>query len=160
MSDLDNAIESINTAAERTTNTTEFVENWSTLDDQSDVTNPNNNVTVPSAQKKTRLVAEAAFAASFSEHKEQIDQAVYQTGLDAATAEASATEATSARDVTIAARDTALSAADLSESAKDAAVTAQLSAEETVADVAINIETTITTNVSVTNNLIKFHPIY
>lgn len=56
MSDLDNAIQSINTAADRTAKTTEFIDQWSTYDEQSDVTNPNNNVTVPSAQKKIKQI--------------------------------------------------------------------------------------------------------
>lgn len=52
--ELENAIQSINTAADRTTKTTEFIDQWSTYDEQSNVTNPNNNVTVPSAQKKVK----------------------------------------------------------------------------------------------------------
>lgn len=59
MSALDNAIQSINTAADRTTKTTEFVDQLSTYDDMSDVTNPNTGKTVPSLQKKIKdLVTE------------------------------------------------------------------------------------------------------
>lgn len=86
MSTLDNAIRSINTAADRTTKTTEFVDQLSTYDDISDVTNPNTGETVPSLQKKTRLVAEAAFA----ESETQINQAVSDAELAALAARSAA----------------------------------------------------------------------
>lgn len=59
MSTLDNAIQSINAAADRTTKTTEFVDQLSTYDDISDVTNPNTGAKVPSFQKQIKdLVTE------------------------------------------------------------------------------------------------------
>jgi hypothetical protein len=51
VSDLNESIAAINTAAERTEATTDFIDNWATYDENSYVTNPNNDVTVPSAQK-------------------------------------------------------------------------------------------------------------
>lgn len=84
--ELENAIQSINTAADRTTKTTEFVDQLSTYDDISDVTNPNTGETVPSLQKKTRLVAEAAFA----ESETQINQAVSDAELSALAAQSAA----------------------------------------------------------------------
>lgn len=86
MSNLDNAIQSINAAADRTTKTTEFVDQLSTYDDISDVTNPNTGATVPSLQKKTRLVAEAAFA----ESETQINQAVSDAEAAALAAQSAA----------------------------------------------------------------------
>lgn len=84
--ELENAIQSINTASDRTTKTTEFVDQLSTYDDTSDVTNPNTGVTVPSLQKKTRLIAEAAFAGS----ETKINQAVYDAELAALAAQSAA----------------------------------------------------------------------
>ena len=67
MSELDNAVDAINDAAERTDKTTKFADEWFTADDETDVTNPNNGVTVPSAQKKIKeLIGEEGVVSSFN----------------------------------------------------------------------------------------------
>ena len=90
--ELENAIQSINTAADRTTKTTEFIDQWSTYDDQSDVTNPNNNVTVPSAQKKVKQILDE-FGISASAAQEAADSASNYATLAANSATESASNA-------------------------------------------------------------------
>ena len=90
--ELENAIQSINTAADRATKTTEFIDQWSTYDDQSDVTNPNNNVTVPSAQKKVKQILDE-FGISASAAQEAADSASNYATLAANSATESASNA-------------------------------------------------------------------
>lgn len=85
MGDLYNAIQSINTAADRTTKTTEFIDQWSTYDDQSNVTNPNNNVTVPSAQKKIKQILDD-FGITVNSAQEAADSASNSAAEAAASA--------------------------------------------------------------------------
>lgn len=140
MSNLDNAIQSINTAADRTTKTTEFIDQWSTYDDQSNVTNPNNNVTVPSAQKQIKQILDD-YGITVNSAQEAADSA----SNSAAEAAASAASAAEARNVTL--------------------VNAQQVADdrelvENVVEGVVDLTSTVMTNISITRNLLKFHPIY
>lgn len=87
MSDLDNAINSINASAAKAENTATFLDDMSTLDDQASVTNPNNGKTVASIPKQVKDRTDELFAAAESD----INQAVSD-------AEQSATDAQDAAD--------------------------------------------------------------
>ncbi|AUR97676.1 coil containing protein [Vibrio phage 1.243.O._10N.261.54.B5] len=87
MSDLDNAINSINASAAKAENTATFLDDMSTFDDQSSVTNPNNGQTVASIPKQVKDRTDELFTAAESD----INQAV-------ADAEQSATDAQDAAD--------------------------------------------------------------
>lgn len=87
MSDLDNAINSINASAAKAENTAGFLDDMSTFDDQSSVTNPNNGQTVASIPKQVKDRTDELFTAAESD----INQAV-------ADAEQSATDAQGAAD--------------------------------------------------------------
>ncbi|AUS00794.1 coil containing protein [Vibrio phage 1.278.O._10N.286.54.E8] len=89
MSDLDNAIKSINESAVKAENTADFLDDMSTFDDQSSVTNPNNGQTVASIPKQVKDRTDELFTASESE----INQAVATTTQNASEAEQSASEA-------------------------------------------------------------------
>lgn len=93
MSDLDNAIQSINTAAARTEGTTDFIDNLSTYDENSSVTNPNNGVTVPSIAKRVTDKTESLIG----DYQDTIEQA--------------AQDATEAKNIAVEAKDTAVSSA-------------------------------------------------
>lgn len=82
MSDLDNAINSINASAAKAENTATFLDDMSTFDNQSSVTNPNNGQTVASIPKQVKDRTDELFTAAESD----INQAV-------ADAEQSATDA-------------------------------------------------------------------
>jgi len=86
MSDLDNAIQSINTAAARTEGTTVFIDNLSTYDENSSITNPNNGVTVPSIAKQVKTRTDELFEGAESD----INQSVADAAKSASDAEASA----------------------------------------------------------------------
>ncbi len=64
MSDLDNAIKSINESAAKAENTADFLDDMSTFDDQSSVTNPNNGQTVASIPKQVKDRTDVLFAAA------------------------------------------------------------------------------------------------
>ncbi|WWO62261.1 hypothetical protein [Vibrio phage vB_VcM_SY] len=87
MSDLDSAINSINNSALKAENTANFLDDMSTLDDQSSATNPNNGQTVASIPKQVKDRTDELFTAAESD----INQAV-------ADAEQSATDAQDAAD--------------------------------------------------------------
>ncbi|AUR92535.1 coil containing protein [Vibrio phage 1.173.O._10N.261.55.A11] len=87
MSDLDNAINSINASAAKAENTATFLDDMSTFDDQSSVTNPNNGQTVASIPKQVKDRTDELFTAAESD----INQAVSD-------AEQSATDAQDAAD--------------------------------------------------------------
>ena len=89
MSDLDNAIKSINESAVKAENTASFLDDMSTFDDQSSVTNPNNGQTVASIPKQVKDRTDELFTAAESE----INQAVATTTQNASEAEQSANEA-------------------------------------------------------------------
>jgi delta 1-pyrroline-5-carboxylate dehydrogenase len=93
MSDLSDSIETINTAAERTEATTDFIDNWATYDENSYVTNPNNNVTVPSAQKLVVDKATELFEQSETEINEAVERAETAAETAATEAEAAVAEA-------------------------------------------------------------------
>lgn len=84
MSDLDNAIQAINTAADRTEGTTEFIDNLSTYDENSSITNPNNGVTVPSIAKRVKTRTDELFEGAESD----INQSVADAAKSASDAEA------------------------------------------------------------------------
>lgn len=75
MADLENAIRTINESAERTDNSTAFVDDWVTATDTTDLTNPNNGKSTPSAAKKVKEVTEALFAASESDINDAVEAA-------------------------------------------------------------------------------------
>ena len=87
MSDLDNAINSINASAAKAEKTATFLDDMSTFDNQSSVTNPNNGQTVASIPKQVKDRTDELFTAAESD----INQAV-------ADAEQSATDAQDAAD--------------------------------------------------------------
>ncbi|CAH9013818.1 putative phage tail protein [Vibrio phage 455E52-1] len=89
MSDLDNAIKSINESAVKAENTAGFLDDMSTFDDQSTVTNPNNGQTVASIPKQVKDRTDELFAAAESD----INQAVATTTQNAIEADQSASEA-------------------------------------------------------------------
>ncbi|CAH9016851.1 hypothetical protein VP217E381_P0067 [Vibrio phage 217E38-1] len=108
MSDLDNAINSINASAVKAENTATFLDDMSTFDDQSSVTNPNNGQTVASIPKQVKDRTDELFAAAESD----INQAVATTTQNAS--------------------DAAQSASDASESANEAATTVETQIRERV----------------------------
>lgn len=114
MSDLDNAIETINTAADRTTKTTEFIDQWSTYDDQSNVTNPNNNVTVPSAQKKVKQILDSygITVESAQDAAAAASNSATSAANSASAAEGFAQDASSAESFAISASNSATAAAN------------------------------------------------
>lgn len=108
MSDLDNAIKSINESAAKAENTAGFLDDMSTFDDQSSVTNPNNGQTVASIPKQVKDRTDELFSAAESD----INQAVATTTQNAS--------------------DAAQSASDASESANEAAATVETQIRERV----------------------------
>lgn len=62
MSELDNAINSINASATKASKTASFLDQLGTYDENSNVTNPNNGAVVPSIQKKVKDTTEELFA--------------------------------------------------------------------------------------------------
>ncbi|CAH9016630.1 putative pectin lyase fold protein [Vibrio phage 120E34-1] len=82
MSDLDNAIKSINESAVKAENTAGFLDDMSTFDDQSSVTNPNNGQTVASIPKQVKDRTDVLFAAAESDINQAVSDAS-QSATDA-----------------------------------------------------------------------------
>lgn len=82
MSDLDNAINSINASAAKAENTATFLDDMSTFDDQSSVTNPNNGQTVASIPKQVKDRTDELFTAAESDINQAVDDAA-QSATDA-----------------------------------------------------------------------------
>ncbi|AUR87974.1 coil containing protein [Vibrio phage 1.106.O._10N.286.51.F7] len=82
MSDLDNAINSINASAAKAENTATFLDDMSTFDDQSSVTNPNNGQTVASIPKQVKDRTDELFTASESDINQAVSDAA-QSATDA-----------------------------------------------------------------------------
>lgn len=88
MSDLTNAIETINEAADRAENTSDFLDNWSTYDENSYVTNPNNDETVASAAKIVKDRCDELFEQSETDINAAVEAA--ETAAENAASEAQA----------------------------------------------------------------------
>lgn len=82
MSDLDNAINSINASAAKAENTATFLDDMSTFDDQSSVTNPNNGQTVASIPKQVKDRTDELFTAAESDINQAVSDAA-QSATDA-----------------------------------------------------------------------------
>ncbi|AUR81520.1 coil containing protein [Vibrio phage 1.007.O._10N.261.55.F9] len=82
MSDLDNAINSINASAAKAENTADFLDDMSTFDDQSSVTNPNNGQTVASIPKQVKDRTDELFADAESDINQAVSDAA-QSATDA-----------------------------------------------------------------------------
>ncbi|CAM0030385.1 tail spike protein [Vibrio phage K121] len=82
MSDLDNAIKSINESAVKAENTAGFLDDMSTFDDQSSVTNPNNGQIVASIPKQVKDRTDELFAAAESDINQAVSDAA-QSATDA-----------------------------------------------------------------------------
>lgn len=82
MSDLDNAINSINASAAKAENTSTFLDDMSTFDDQSSVTNPNNGQTVASISKQIKDRTDELFTAAESDINQAVSDAA-QSATDA-----------------------------------------------------------------------------
>ena len=82
MSDLDNAINSINESAAKAENTATFLDDMSTFDDQSSVTNPNNGQTVASIPKQVKDRTDELFTAAESDINQAVSDAA-QSATDA-----------------------------------------------------------------------------
>ncbi|CAH9012816.1 putative phage tail protein [Vibrio phage 191E37-1] len=82
MSDLDNAINSINASAAKAENTATFLDDMSTFDDQSSVTNPNNGQTVASIPKQVKDRTDELFTAAESDINQAVADAA-QSATDA-----------------------------------------------------------------------------
>ncbi|CAH9016047.1 hypothetical protein VP511E551_P0071 [Vibrio phage 511E55-1] len=82
MSDLDNAIKSINESAVKAENTAGFLDDMSTFDDQSSVTNPNNGQVVASIPKQVKDRTDVLFAGAESEINQAVSDAA-QSATDA-----------------------------------------------------------------------------
>ncbi|AUR87897.1 coil containing protein [Vibrio phage 1.105.O._10N.286.49.B4] len=82
MSDLDNAINSINASAAKAENTATFLDDMSTFDEQSSVTNPNNGQTVASIPKQVKDRTDELFAAAESDINQAVSDAA-QSATDA-----------------------------------------------------------------------------
>ncbi|AUR99213.1 coil containing protein [Vibrio phage 1.263.B._10N.286.51.B1] len=82
MSDLDNAINSINASAAKAENTASFLDDMSTFDDQSSVTNPNNGQTVASIPKQVKDRTDELFTAAESDINQAVADAA-QSATDA-----------------------------------------------------------------------------
>lgn len=82
MSDLDNAINSINASAAKAENTATFLDDMSTFDDQSSVTNPNNGQTVASIPKQVKDRTDELFTSAESDINQAVSDAA-QSATDA-----------------------------------------------------------------------------
>ncbi|AUR90708.1 hypothetical protein NVP1149O_54 [Vibrio phage 1.149.O._10N.286.55.A12] len=82
MSDLDNAINSINASAVKAENTATFLDDMSTFDDQSSVTNPNNGQTVASIPKQVKDRTDELFTSAESDINQAVSDAA-QSATDA-----------------------------------------------------------------------------
>ncbi|CAM0012308.1 lipase [Vibrio phage K375] len=82
MSDLDNAINSINASAAKAENTATFLDDMSTFDDQSSVTNPNNGQTVASISKQVKDRTDELFTDAESDINQAVSDAA-QSATDA-----------------------------------------------------------------------------
>ncbi|CAH9012849.1 tail fiber protein [Vibrio phage F12 g1] len=82
MSDLDNAIKSINESSVKAENTASFLDDMSTFDDQSSVTNPNNGQVVASIPKQVKDRTDELFSAAESDINQAVSDAA-QSATDA-----------------------------------------------------------------------------
>jgi len=134
MADLDNAIEKINTAAERTTLSSEFIDDVSTGGVEESFTNPNNSKTVPSLQKQIKALYDVdgnSLSVYAGQAEDARDEAVIAKDA-AVNAQVESEDAfaavEAASDAAIDARNEAVEAQGISETARDESASSRDSA--------------------------------